>query len=113
MRLREVLEPANNISITSNGGSVICGEPCFFYGFMLGLDGTNDPTITFYDNASEASGEEIIPTNTYDASILGLNGAMLPVPKYCKNGIYVGITQAGTTEIEPLLLMKYRTSIVS
>jgi hypothetical protein len=110
MRLREVLKPAKNISITSNGGSVISTGPCFFYGFLLGLDGTNDPTITFYDNATEASGEEIIPTNTYDASILGLNGAMLPAPKYCQNGIYVGITQAGTTEIEPLLLIRTRTS---
>lgn len=109
MRLSEVLEPADNVSITGNGGSLIHSGPCFFYGFLLGLDGTNDPTITFYDNTS-ASGEEIVPTNTYDASLLGLNGAMFPAPKYCKNGIYVSITQTGTTEVEPLLLLETRMS---
>lgn len=109
MRIQEVLEPANNVSISGNGGSLICAGPCFFYGFLLGLDGTNDPSITFYDNTS-ASGEEIVPTNTYDASILGLNGAMFPAPKYCQNGVYVYVTQAGTTEIEPLLLIETRMS---
>lgn len=73
--------------------------PCVFHGFLLGTDGVNDPSITFYDNVL-AAGEEIVPTCTYDASALGLNGAT-GMNIYCENGIYLEIACAGTVEVVP------------
>ena len=106
MRLPRLLKPANTLVFNGSEGHSISNIPCFFLGFLLGLDGTNDPTITIYDNTTN-TGNQIIPTNTYDASQLGLNGAILPYPKYCKNGVYADISQnsSGVTRIEPLLLM--------
>ena len=78
-------------------GVIITGESHFF-GFTLGTDGINDPTVTLYDNTA-ASGDEIVPTTTYDASALGLNGMLLGNPLYCANGIYVELSAAGTKEI--------------
>ena len=56
-----------------NGSAVIYATACTLVGFLLGADGTNDPTITFYNGISAVSGNEVIPTCTYDASALGLN----------------------------------------
>ena len=64
-----------------------------FYGFLVGTDGANDPTISIFDNTTN-SGAEIVPTNTYDASVLGLNGIALP-GIHCTNGIYIEITLGG------------------
>jgi len=94
-----IFKPAKNLSKSG----VILAAPGFFQGFLLGLDGTNNATVTIYDHASAASGEELVPTNTYSASKLGLNGAALPYPKQCKNGCYAEITCGGAVELEPLV----------
>ena len=78
-------------------GLIITGES-HFYGFTLGTDGVNDPTVTLYDNTA-ASGNEIVPTTTYDASALGLSGMLLGHAVYCRNGIYVELSAVGTKEI--------------
>lgn len=62
---------------------------------MLGMDGTNDPTVTIYDHATAASGNEVVPTNTYDASALGANGVMFPERVACENGIVVDVVLGG------------------
>lgn len=80
-------------------GLIFTGE-CVFRGLLIGTDGTNDPTITVYDNTAD-SGEEILPTNTYDASALGLNG-VVSLDIHCKNGLYVAITCNGTVEVVPM-----------
>lgn len=67
-------------------------------GFLLGTDGANDPAITIYDGIDN-TGTEIVPTNTYDASALGLNGAMFGFKKKCQTGCYVEITCGGTVEV--------------
>lgn len=83
-----------------SASGVLNNNACTFGGFVLGTDGTNDPEITIFDNASAASGAEIAPTTTYDASVLGLNGYTAPSGGInCKNGIYVEITCAGTVEV--------------
>ena len=84
--------------ITESG--VVYAGPCIFHGFLLGTDGVNDPTITIYDNASAASGQEVVPTQTFDASALGLNG-VTGIYQLCDNGIYIEITCAGAVEIIP------------
>lgn len=83
--------------LTASG--VITAKSAWFYGFLLGMDGGNDQAITIFDNASEASGIEVAPTNTYDASALGLNGVIIPYRVHCLNGIYVLISGGGAVEI--------------
>lgn len=81
--------PANQLAYTGR---------CMFQGFLLGTDGTNDPTITIYDNTTN-SGRELVPTTTYDASALGLNGAMIPCELEANKGVYAEITCAGACEV--------------
>jgi hypothetical protein len=80
----------------TESGLVYSGK-CILRGFTLGTDGVNDPAIVIYDGTS-ASGTEVVPTATYDASLLGLNGAT-GLHHYCANGIYVGITCAGSVKV--------------
>lgn len=79
--------------------AIVYTGACVFRGILLGTDGANDPTITVYDGTSNA-GTEILPTCTYDASALGLNGVTGINPGiYCSTGLYVEITCAGTVEV--------------
>jgi hypothetical protein len=80
----------------TSSGLVVAGTS-IFHGFLIGTDGINDPVITIYDN-TKAEGEEIVPTATYDASQLGING-VTGVNMVCVNGIYVSITCAGACEV--------------
>jgi len=80
-----------------DGGGLVHDGPALLFGFLIGTDAVNDPTITVYDNTA-ASGKEVVPTNTYDASALGLNGFMPGAGIKCKNGIYVANDQ-GTSEV--------------
>ena len=72
--------------------------PCWLYDMLIGTDGVNDPTITVYDG-TDTSGEEKIPTNTYDAALLGLNGVIFHAKRKCSKGIYVEISCAGAVEV--------------
>jgi len=82
-------------------GQVVTGRYKFF-GFTLGTDGANDPEVTIEDkdNATGKTGGEIMPTATYDASALGLNGALLSEAIDCSFGIYLTISiAAGAVEV--------------
>jgi hypothetical protein len=89
----------NTTKITESG--IVVAEPCIFGGFFIGTDEVNHPVITVYDNASAASGEELVPSNKYDATLLGLNGA-IGFSVLARNGIYVEITTAGACEVTVL-----------
>ncbi len=79
-------------------GLVFTGA-CALHSMLLGTDGTNDPEITVYDGIDN-TGTEIVPTTTYDASALGLNGFHGgPAGIECTTGIYVVITCAGAVEV--------------
>ena len=81
--------------------AIVHTGPCVFRGLLLGTDGANDPVITVY-NGLDNTGEEIVPTCTYDASALGLNGVLGMEPGvYFDTGIYIEITCAGTVEVVP------------
>ena len=56
-------------------------------GYLLGTDGVNDPKFSVHDGEDE-TGEEKIPSITYDASQLGANGAMFTFYIPCMDGIY-------------------------
>ena len=87
----------NKVVVKADGASaattVITGAASFG-GVLIGTDGANDPEITVYDN-TEAALVEILPTTVYDASALGLNGAMIPHPIHCSIGIHVTVTADG------------------
>jgi len=71
----------------------------FVGSLLIGTDGTNDPVVTVYNALSAVSGTEIIPTTTYDASALGLNGLETSYLKECGIGCYVEISNLGTGEV--------------
>jgi hypothetical protein len=83
---------------TISSSAIITSDRAVFMGMQLGTDGANDPVITIYDGTDNA-GNEIVPTATYDASVLGLNGLLGPYDKRAYNGIYVEITTGGTVEV--------------
>jgi hypothetical protein len=68
------------------------------FGMQLGTDGTNDPTITIYDNTA-ASGTELVPTAAYEADYKGLNGFTCAYGKQFDTGLHIEITCAGTVEV--------------
>jgi hypothetical protein len=94
------MEKAIARKVTASG--IAMAAQGLFLGVLLGTDGVNDPLITIYDNASAASGTEVMPTTTFDASALGLNGFMPGFAISCINGLYVEITCAGTVEVTVL-----------
>lgn len=91
-----MLESANSKKL-SDSGVIFIGKGAIL-AFLIGTDGSNDPTITIYDG-TDNTGTEIVPTTTYDASALGINGAMFGFRKTCKTGCYVEISCSGTVEI--------------
>ena len=91
-----MLEILRHKKLSASG--IIYSGPCVLGGILIGTDAANDPTITVFD-AVAAAGNEVIPTNQYDASVLGLNGATIPIAVKCVNGIYVQITTGGSCEV--------------
>jgi len=83
--------------VKKTASALIYTGPAILHGFLIGTDGINDPTITIYDYLS-AGGEEVVPTTTYDASQLGINGAT-GINQLCAIGIYLEISCAGTVEV--------------
>ena len=80
---------------------------CWLLGVYISGDGTNDPTITGYDNgAGAASGTVVLLPATYDASVEGLNGITFPKPGIrCDNGLTISVTLgAGTVEVMALVV---------
>ena len=69
---------------------------CTYHGFRLGMDETNDVTLTISDGSIE-----VCPTNKYDASVLGLNGEVLAdqAAITCETGLSATVTCSGTFEL--------------
>ena len=77
---------------------------CRLNGFLIGTDGVNDPTIAFYDG-SDATGIKRVPSNTYDASALGLNGFVSLGYKTgieFDSGMYIDIS-GSNVEVVPII----------
>lgn len=74
-------------------GMIYTGK-CVLFDILIGMDGTNDPTISVFDG-TDSTGEEKLPTNTYDASALGLNGVIWHFARKMETGIYVLIAIGG------------------
>ena len=78
----------------------VCASPGYLGGILIATDGANDITVTVHDNASAASGNEIVPSTPIDASAKGFNGFMLggSVVRF-DNGLYLTLTGDGSHEI--------------
>lgn len=84
--------------MTVSSSQAVASVRSILFGLQVGMDAINDPTITVYDG-TDNTGNEIVPTTTYDASALGLNGFTASYAKKAYNGIYVEISCAGTVEV--------------
>lgn len=75
--------------------AIIMAREGRFFGLLVTPDGTNNITITVYDNASAASGKKLVT----DLVIAGNGGSQMwgpPIePVDCANGIYVDMSVAG------------------
>ena len=74
--------------------------PGRFFGFLVTPDGTNNVTITFYDNATAASGVKLTTTLTF----AGNGGSQTWQPPIeavdCFNGVYAAVSVAGGGSVE-------------
>lgn len=95
---------ANTTRITES--SLIHTGEGYLFSILIGTDTVNDPVIAVYDDTnSDTAGNRIIPSNTYDASALGINGVVLKFAKQFSNGLYVNISNIGSGEV----VVGYRT----
>ena len=64
-----------------------------FHGILFATDGTYPVTVSVYDNASAASGKELVPTHIVTTSATNrISGiSIAPAVRY-DNGVYVDIT---------------------
>ena len=85
--------------VTATADSAIVAKPCFFAGITVTPDGTNNVTVSIYDNASAGSGSKPLPTMTF----AGNGGTQYLGPPHVvkmTNGIYVDVTVAGGGTVE-------------
>lgn len=81
--------------------TLIHDEPCFLAKIVIGSDGTNNPVVAAYneDDDSETAAKEILPSQTYDAVSLGLNGIVYQFMEKCDTGLYISISNIGSGSI--------------
>jgi hypothetical protein len=89
---RQSSEQTADAAITTAGG--------YLSGIMVITDGTNSVTVDIYDNATAASGTQLIPqwvipsSTTSRAATLSFGGVGLKF----YNGVYVDVTTSGTVK---------------
>lgn len=85
--------------LTTSGA--VSANPCFIYAILIGTDGSNDPVVALYnDTDANTAANRVFPSNTYDASALGVNGAVFgDNPIYCATACYCSISNIGTGEV--------------
>jgi len=80
----------------------------FLMSMLIGTDGVSDPVIAIYDDTDAATAaNKIMPSNTYDASTLGINGVVMKFAKKFSTGLYVDISNMGNGEV----VIDYRKGI--
>jgi len=78
----------------------ICTGSGFLFSILVGTDNTNDPVVAAYDDTdATTAANRIIPSVTYDASVLGLNGVVMQFPKKFTTGLYIAIANIGSGEV--------------
>ena len=81
--------------------TVIHTVPCFLMKIIIGSDGTNNPVVAAYNEAtnSATAAAMILPSQTYDAISLGINGVVYQYAEYLDTGLYVAIANLGTGSV--------------
>lgn len=73
---------------------------------LVGTDGVNDPVVAVHDDIDgDTAANEILPSATYDASALGINGVVLKFAKKYTTGLYVKLANMGSGAV----VVDYRT----
>lgn len=91
------MSPANSSGLKS-ADAVISALPARLLGIQLFADGTNQATITVYDNATAASGT-VLAQVIVDAGLVAQD-AQLPNPGIiANNGLYADVSGTGATYI--------------
>lgn len=83
---------------TQTADALIYSDECVFDGIVVMPDGTNDVTVTVYDN-STGSGSTPVPTFTFSGTG-GAQALMMPCSVRMGTGIYVNVTVAGGGTVE-------------
>ena len=70
----------------------------FIFSMLIGSDTVNDPVVAIHNCATgnQAAANQIVPSATYDASVLGINGVVFKISKRFTSGLYVAIANIGT-----------------
>jgi hypothetical protein len=79
MRLARVKEMTTSGPVEANRANLL--------GVLLGTDGINNVRFSCH-NGTSSSDQKVVPSATYDAAALGLNGVMFTFLVHCPNGIY-------------------------
>ena len=79
------IKESKAVKMTASGQAV--DEACFLLGVLLGTDTVNDVSFSIHDG-TDNTGDELIPTTTYDAAQYGLSGVMFPYRVRALNGLY-------------------------
>lgn len=67
---------------------------------LIGTDGVNDPVVAVHDDVDgDTAANEIVPSATYDASALGINGIVLKYSKNFTTGLYIKIANIGSGSV--------------
>jgi hypothetical protein len=81
--------------------AIVSGAGCFA-GIVIQTDGANSVTVSIYDNASAASGNDLIAewvvTSNSDTRYHALGFEISPCLNRSYNGIYVDITTSGAVK---------------
>ena len=67
-------------------------------GVLLGTDGINNVRFSCHNGESN-SDQKVVPSTTYDAAALGLNGVMFTFLVHCPNGIYYNQESGSNYEV--------------
>jgi len=94
-------QPIHRAVALANAGGNYAGtlidHPCIVTSIFIEHDDTNDPTVVFYDNTS-AAGDRFLPRASFDASLLGWNGAT-SLDEPVNTALHLTITCAGTARV--------------
>lgn len=82
-------------STEQTGDAAVVTSAGYICGILIATDGTNSVTVDMYDNASAASGTNIIPTIVVTTSASNRSTA-IKVDRAISNGVYVDVTTSGT-----------------
>lgn len=72
----------------------------FIFSLLIGGDTINDPVISVHDALNgDTATNEIVPSNTYDADALGINGFVLNVAKPFNTGFFIKVANIGSGSV--------------